>query len=633
MRLVWLQLRGYRRFEEARINLDAPVIALVGPNEAGKSSLLKALLDVVHPGEFDERNFTRDAEPGNPLLEATFLLDEVDRKVLRETVPEASEVRWYCIWQDKSGEIFGKTVPEVLWPGTAVGRTRKSLAKLRKLKWMDSAPGPILNQIDNAQSLLSGFESTRQYDDNELEELDCIRNELLGEASDDSPVTLLKLCENIADMIAEESRQRPQDVALDLLYSHLPNILTFSESDRTIRTDYELQDPSSWTDGLRNLARLANLNLDELARVALEARPELREDLLKDANEHLEHIFANRWSQAKLSIRLGVQGARLEIFVSSDGGRLYRLEDRSDGLRTYLALIAFLDNKDMTTSSILLIDEADSHLHWDAQADLIKVLYEQKIASQVIYSTHSPGCLPHDLGHGIRAIDPTGPDRSTVRNWVWEDDAGFRPLLIHMGASTAALTPHRFAVATEGVADFILLPSLLRVATGEDSLSYQVVPGISQLSRDGIRSIDSESDAMVYLTDGDDGGRQLVKKLKRAGIPEERLFSLPKGLAIEDLIDESILIGAIDEEIRRSGERPTRAMKLPTSGRSAYLKDWYKQAGVEPPSNRAIASRILELASRQPERNSPPILADKHRSTLAKLHDSFVAIFESRDRE
>lgn len=631
MRLVWLHLRGYRRFEDAKINLDAPVIALIGPNEAGKSSLLKALMDVVRSGEFNERDFTRDAETDDPVLEATFLLDEVDRRVLREKVPEASEVRWYRIWQGKSGEIFGKTIPDVTWPGTAEGLTRKSLAKLQNLKWMASAPEAIVEQISRVQSLLTDSEVPQRYDESELEELDALRTELLDQIEDDSPATLLRVCENIASMITEESRQRPQDVALELLHSRLPDTLTFSESDRTIRTDYELQDSNSWTDGLRNLARLADLDLNELARVSIEARPELREDLLKDANEHLEHVFADRWSQAKLSIHVGVQGTRLEIFVSSDGGRLYRLEDRSDGLRTYLALIAFLDNKDVTTPPILIIDEAESHLHWDAQADLVKVLYEQKIASQVIYSTHSPGCLPHDLGHGIRAIDPTEPDRSTVRNWVWEDDAGFRPLLIHMGASTAALTPHRFAVATEGVADFILLPSLLRAATGEDSLPYQVVPGISQLSREGVRSIDSESDAMVYLTDGDDGGRQLVKQLKQAGIPEERLFSLPKGVVLEDLMHESILIYAIEEEIRRSGEHSTRALKLPTRGRSTYLNDWYKQAGVRSPSKRAIASRILELAARQPEGDSPPILTDKHRPTLEKLHRSFVTIFESRD--
>ena len=79
---------------------------------------------------------------------------------------------------------------------------------------------------------------------------------------------------------------------------------------------------------------------------------------------------------------------------------MYRWEERSDGLRTYLALIAFLSSKDLSTPPVLVFDEAESHLHWDAQADLINVLYDQNMASQIVYSTHSPGCLRMILGMG-----------------------------------------------------------------------------------------------------------------------------------------------------------------------------------------------------------------------------------------
>ena len=44
MRLVSLTLAGYRRFgERTKINLDGKLIALVGPNEAGKTTILEAL--------------------------------------------------------------------------------------------------------------------------------------------------------------------------------------------------------------------------------------------------------------------------------------------------------------------------------------------------------------------------------------------------------------------------------------------------------------------------------------------------------------------------------------------------------------------------------------------------------------
>ena len=192
----------------------------------------------------------------------------------------------------------------------------------------------------------------------------------------------------------------------------------------------------------------------------------------------------------------------------------------------FVALAAFLDANSGGNPPILLVDEAENHLHWDAQADLINLFHSRGLVSQVIYSTHSPGCLPHDLGNGVRAVAPISgqADRSYVKNWIWGSDAGFRPLLLCMGASAAALTPHRYAVATEGVSDFILLPSLLRRAIKSDSLPYQVVPGLAQLAKGDICRIDSESDRMMYLTDGDEGGKRMRRKIKSAGIPDDRVF-------------------------------------------------------------------------------------------------------------
>lgn len=630
MRLVWLELRGYRRFEEAKVNLDAPVIALVGPNEAGKTTLLKALTDLGWQGEFDPRDMTRETEPVGRILEAKFLLDDLDREALVEAVPEASDVRWYCVWRDENGKRIHSTIPKIPWKGEAARRVQTTLTRLRNIKWTGTASEDLITRLDTVLSWFPDSGSTIRYSEEQLEYIESLGNDLTEEIDDQTPATLQRACAHITGMIADESKPRPQTATLDLLSSRQPSILDFSESSRTLLTTYNLQDSSSWSEGLHNLARLARFDLDELAGAVAGSRPEIRENILMNANACLEEIFSVRWSQAQLKVHLGVQGVTLEIFVASDGGNLHRLAERSDGLRTYLALIAFLENRNLVTSPILVFDEAENHLHWDAQADLIKVLYGQNMAPQVIYSTHSPGCLPHDLGHSVRAVVPTAPDRSTVKNWIWEADAGFRPMLIHMGASTAALTPHRYAVGTEGVADFILLPSLIRAATGEDSLPYQIVPGVAQLSRDGLRSIDAETDTMIYLTDGDSGGKQLSKWLRKGGIPSRRIVSLPDGVVLEDLVSAEILLAAMHQELDRSGLEIIQEPVLPDKGRSAYLDGWYRRVGLEPPSKRAIASRILELCARHPHAKALPLVASRHRSTLRRLHERFIGAFDNR---
>ena len=94
--------------------------------------------------------------------------------------------------------------------------------------------------------------------------------------------------------------------------------LTSLRATGTIHTNYNLQDPGSWTNGIRNLfAR--GFDLSKLAE-AVGGLPEIREDILRRANRQLDEVFSVSWSQSTLTVHLNVQGGTLEIFVASDMG-------------------------------------------------------------------------------------------------------------------------------------------------------------------------------------------------------------------------------------------------------------------------------------------------------------------------
>ena len=633
--MVRFELKGFRRFERAGLDVDAPVVALVGPNEAGKTSLLDALVQLNGSAPFDAGDITQGYSPKGRLLDALYRLDEDDRTAVAAIAPDAPKVRWYRVWREAAdGKRSHDTIPTLrtseALPSTHWQTIPRAFGVIEDLA--DHAPPKLMARVRETKSKLP--DNSRDYTEGHLATLDQLVNDLADTGNTAAVKGLEQMATLISDFAKAEKKHRLPDKVLSLLQSRVPPVLEFSEGHRTLHSEYDLHN-RTWTNGLLNLARLAGFDLNRLREFAAGNQPQLYVGLIRDANARIDEYLENRWGQAKVTVRLEVDAPhRLRLFAEARGGGVYQLKDRSDGLRTFVALVAFLAETNTDSRPMLVVDAADSHLHWDAQADLVNLFHTQDAASQIIYATHSPGCLPHDLGHGVRAVvpDPEHPDRSYVKNRIWESDAGYRPLLLVMGASTAALTPHRFAVATEGTSDFILLPSLLREATGQHALPFQIVPGLAQLARSDIPRIDGESDAVVYLTDGDKAGKDIRTLVKGAGVPERRILQLPEGITIEDLVAGDTLTTAVYEELDRSGREYPEDLALPPKGRAVALAAWYKSNGLGEPNKRAIACRVLDLTADNPTTPRRPLIEEMHRGTLKTLYTSLTEALNCREQ-
>jgi len=326
-----------------------------------------------------------------------------------------------------------------------------------------------------------------------------------------------------------------------------------------------------------------------------------------------------------VAVRLNTNSSQLEVLVKElrESGPVTQVSERSDGLRIFIALAAFLASGGWKVPPVLLIDEAETHLHFDAQADLVGVLLKSVDAEQVLYSTHSPGCLPSDLGTGIRLVtrDPDDAAASVIKSNFWAGQApGFAPLLFAMGAGAAAFSACRRAVVSEGPTEMILLPELLRAANGLDDLEYQVAPGLSNVRGFGLK-VEEIAAKVVYLADGDSGGDDLSARLLRQGVAPARVFQLPPGCALEDLIELEDYISAVNGLLAEMGQSARISASDLRDGQTVAksLEVWAKHAGARLPGKTEIAYALLRGRNLR--------LRPAARTALRRLHRDFLRAF------
>lgn len=647
MRLVKVTFRGFRRFESTVAYLDRKVVALVGPNEAGKTSVLDALASLESSDAFPSQDVTRglDLDEDVAIVEARYELAADDR-ALASQVGGSGEPRWFVISKLRNGEVTHRVEPPLTRPSLnyrkkAVERfhralTRSDLEALlrravtgRKRKGAERMPlGQRLAKLVDALEVDDEILSEQGVDAIDFS-ADGIAG-LLETTQDKAETEVLTALEQ--DIIAIKDREtspHPEEVLIEKLEAKRPIFRKFHPQDRMLNSEYDHKILSNPPGALRNLLDLARIDPTRLATAYSEQNHGERHSLEHQANQELVAKFTQSWGQSQVTVEMQFDDTSVRVHVKT--AKTYRpIAERSDGLRMFVALLAFTHNAQDPVPPILLIDEAEAHLHYDAQADLIRVFYGNEVASQIIYSTHSAGCLPSDLGTDIRLIEPKftedgiETDRSRIRSDFWSRGAGFSPLMLAMGASVFALSPCRFAVIAEGQSDTVLLPTLLREATQLDPLDFQVAPGLASVARHDVEQLSLEAPRVAYFLDGDRAGRTKAQLLRQAEVEDKYVVTLPRGTVLEDLLFKRVYVRAINLELSLSHGSSCRVTTtdLPRKKRPAELDVWCEHHGIDPPSKVRVAQRLVD------GRPTEGMLTSSGSETLRKVYKKLLRALE-----
>jgi AAA15 family ATPase/GTPase len=543
------------------VDVDSLTV-LVGKNEVGKTSLLKALhkLNPYRPEPYvmdSEWPRGRRAERSNAqdVCTARFELSDADIKEIASLTATALASKVVEVSRDYGGQLkvnysvgpsldskdieaISASLPVLQEPvadpfkgaaeaclseirgvlpqGSVENLTQamsRSLSTLQK----SVSPGNQQPQAQNEQRFITGV------------------NEVLKKVQSTRPVN-----ERVASWVKE----------------HLPTFIYMSDY-RAFAGSAQLdqvkqrKDRNQLTEEDRTLLmimQLSGLDLEKEVVKGSQADREQRQYDLTDASATLTRTISDRWRQRKYEVEFRADGQLFYTFVKdSHDPALIKLEERSQGFQWFFSfdMMFMYESKGTFKGCVILLDEPGLHLHPEAQRDLLKRLEEYAKDNTLLYTTHLPFLIDLQRPERIRVLNET--DHGTI---VTSDLNQSQPeakfvlqAALGMSGSTSYLVAKRNLVV-EGVDDYWILTELsnLLKRSGKPGLPEDMLitpaGGASEAAYIATFMIGQNLDVVVLLDSdaaGESARRNLVNKwLTRYKSSTASIISLGEAVGVSD---------------------------------------------------------------------------------------------------
>lgn len=316
---------------------------------------------------------------------------------------------------------------------------------------------------------------------------------------------------------------------------------------------------------MRLLNDLASIRLGELARSdayreALKQVDELRASVVESVQADLKGTIATYLTNVQ-SVELNrrdVRAAETITRVTIDDGSPTSLEQKGDGVKSLfaLALIQHLARERVTQAEanlILLVDEPEAHLHSRAVHDLLALFNQIAREQQVVLATHNPIFVNREqVSANVLVRGNTASSARSVQS--------IREVLgveLHDNLDSAEVV-----VITEGWTDAKILPAVLgqlNLKAAKDIASGRVIfkaaTGTGKIAK-FIQRERSTACKIIVVLDGDKAGDSQANKLHDDGIIDSKNIFILRDSGrdvseIEDLIQPMVYLAAITEEFGR----------------------------------------------------------------------------------
>ena len=331
-------------------------------------------------------------------------------------------------------------------------------------------------------------------------------------------------------------------VSKKIIFNYIPAIRTEEEGINIIRGNLSKE--------------LAVIEDNEEYKGALNTINQLQQKILDQISEKIKKSligFIPTIKNVKLHIaeESRVKALRRDVEVIIDDGTPTNIEYKGDGIKSLVSMGILTDRYNTGESSIIAIDEPESHLHPGAISELNKVIRNLKKDNQVIITTHNAQFVDVDnlknniIVNGGKAIPSKNVEE--IRDVLGIKISDY-------------LYNKKYVLAVEGENDKNIINKIL----------IQKSPIIQKLLDDGdivIHPLGGAGKLESYLNylksnickyyvflDNDEEGRKAIEKSKESKLLNENEYNMVsyigmKNVEIEDIFDSKIYVNKIEEEM------------------------------------------------------------------------------------
>ena len=509
------RVKKYRNIDDSGWIPLERVTALVGRNEAGKTTLLKAL-HKFHPAieepynaqrEFPRDRFTAEYRDGAdwPVCLVEFELsepfrEELEAKLSSNHIPKtATFTRYYDGHCDI--EYDTEITDDPVDPAELVTALDTVAKGARRIV----APDPGQEEdIQVLRTTLANWADEKKTLVAELQDLQTERGVKLislvqQEVNDYAQPLSADLVESLLGVV-DDTLRRAQTAPLsqqidEAVEAELPVFIYFENYgilDSAVYLPRFLEDLGATPDDPRvrtinamfnhvrlDASEIADLGREEAQEARTQDQPitteiiqrdqerkELRSVKLNSAGIDISRKFNEWYGQRRHTIRYQADGDYFRIWVSDDRRTDVdiELESRSKGFQWFFSfyLVFLVESNEGHKDAMLLLDEPGLHLHPTAQQELLKFFEKLAVNNPLVYTTHSPFLIDGERIHRVRPVteDDSGHSRISVDTWPQDRETIF-PLQAAAGyAMVRGLFQHNKNVLVEGMTDYLYLHAL-----------------------------------------------------------------------------------------------------------------------------------------------------------------------------